>query len=68
MPKAEGKKAAMCSGNYQDNITTPLSHEYDYSITADDEIDNADPNPDVTSGVLTAIERVIITQLFHKLI
>jgi len=65
MPKAESKKAAACSGNYQDNITTPLSREYDYDATANDDIDeitadlDADANP--TSGVLTAIERVNIT-------
>jgi len=69
MPKAEGKKAAMCSSNYQDNIITPLSREYDYDATADDEINEVtgdlDANADPTSRVLTAIERVNITQSLH---
>jgi hypothetical protein len=72
MPKAEGKKAATRSGNYQDNITTPLSREYDYDATADDQIDeitvDLDDDADVASGVLPAIERVDITQSLHKMI
>ena len=72
MPKAEGKKAAMRSSNYQDNITTPLSREYDYDATADDEINEVtgdlDADADPTSRVLTAIERVNITQSLHELI
>jgi hypothetical protein len=72
MPKAEGKKAATRSGNYQDNITMPLSREYDYDATADDQIDeitvDLDDDADVASGVLPAIERVDITQSLHKMI
>jgi hypothetical protein len=62
MPKAEGKKAAMCSGNYQNNIIIPLSHEHDYDATAADEIDeiaaDLNANANAASGVLPAIERV----------
>jgi hypothetical protein len=72
MPKAKGKKAAMHSSNYQDNITMPLSCEYDYDAIADNEIDKVigdlDADADPTSGVLTTIERVNITQLLHELI
>jgi hypothetical protein len=60
--KAEGKKAAMRSGNYQDNVTTPLAREHDNDATGDDEEDEsaADPDTDanVADGVLPAIERV----------
>jgi hypothetical protein len=65
--KAEGKKAAARSGNYQDNVTTPLTHEYDDDATANDEIDvegetvqSMDQHEDVeaANGVLPAIERV----------
>jgi len=55
MPKAEGKKAALRSGNYQDNITTPLSRKYDYNTTADDEINKKTVELD---DVLPAIERL----------
>lgn len=72
MPKAEGKKAATRSGNYQDNITTPLSREYDYDATANDEIEeitaDLDADADATRGVLTAVERVSITQSLHELV
>jgi hypothetical protein len=72
MPKAEGKKAATRSGNYQDNITTPLSREYDYDATATDEIKeiivDLDADADATRGVLTAVERVNITQSLHELV
>jgi hypothetical protein len=72
MPKAEGKKAATRSGNYQDNITMPLSREYDHNATANDEIDeitaDLDDDADVASGVLPAIEWVDITQSLHETI
>ncbi len=72
MPKAKGKKAAMRSSNYQDNVTMPLLHEYDYDAIADNEINEVtgdlDADADPTSGVLTAIERVNITQSLHELI
>jgi hypothetical protein len=53
MPKAEGRKAAARSGNYQDNVTAPLSREYDYDATADDEIDEIE-----LDDMLPAIERL----------
>jgi len=72
MPKAEGRKAATRSGNYQDNITTPLSREYDYDATAGDEIDeistNLDDDANVANGVLPAIEKVDIIQSLHETI
>ena len=55
MPKAEGKKAASHSGNYQDNVTTPLSCKYDYNATANDEIDKKTVELD---EVLPAIKRL----------
>jgi hypothetical protein len=65
MPKADGKKAATRSGNYQDNVTMPLSREHDYDATAGDEIDEVtadlDNEADPASRVLPAIERVGIS-------
>ena len=62
MPKVEGKKAATCSGNYQDNVTIPLSREHDYDATAGDETDeiaaDLDANANAASGVLSTIKRV----------
>ena len=55
MPKAKGKKAALHSGNYQDNVTTPLSYEYNYDATTDDEIDKKTVELD---NVLPTIERL----------
>ena len=61
---AEGKKAAACSGNYQDNVTTPLAHEHDDDATANNEIDeeaedmDLDTNVEAANSVLPAIERV----------
>jgi hypothetical protein len=51
--RAEGKKATARSGNYQDNVTRPLSCDHDDNITAD--ID-----PDVIDGDL---DRVVATTL-----
>ena len=54
----------MRSGNYQDNVTTPLPCEHDEDATANDEIDeevedtNMDTNVEATNGVLPAIEGV----------
>ncbi len=62
----------MHSGNYQDNITIPLSCEHDYNATAGDKNDeiaaDLDADADVASGVLPAIERVryIVTWLFYN--
>ena len=68
---AEGKKATAQSANYQDNITCPLSHEYNDNVTVnvDPEEVNADmdPDPDSTDAdirVLSAVERVSQTCLF----
>jgi hypothetical protein len=61
---AEGRKAAMRSGNYQDTITTPLSREHDHDATDDNEIDgiaaDLDADTDIADGVLSAIEKVCI--------
>jgi len=63
----------MCGGNYQDNVTMPLSREHDYNATANDGINkvaadlNGDANANATSGVLPAIERVYITQSLYGL-
>jgi hypothetical protein len=52
----------MRSRNYQDNITMPLSHEYDYDATANNEIDEVDAELDddanVTGAVLPAIDKL----------
>ncbi|KAF8813536.1 hypothetical protein BYT27DRAFT_7270048 [Phlegmacium glaucopus] len=65
--KAEGKRAAARSRNYQDNVTTPLTHEHDDDATANDEIDedseavqpmDPDTNIEAANGVLPAIERL----------
>ena len=59
MPKAKGKKAATRSRNYQDNITMPLSHEYDNDAVVDDDIDE---NEAELGDVLPTIERVSNTK------
>jgi hypothetical protein len=58
---AEGKKAATRNGNYQENVTLPLSREHDNDATADDELMDVDPDLDDDAefdGVLSAIEKV----------
>jgi hypothetical protein len=66
--RAEGKKATARSGNYQDNVTRPLSRDHDNNITADidpDVIDgDLDPDADDPAAcVLPAVERVSIAVL-----
>jgi hypothetical protein len=66
--KVEGKKAAIHSGNYQDNVTTPLSHEHDNDAAGDNEddksvVDMPDADADTVdinaaNGILPAIGRV----------
>jgi hypothetical protein len=66
MSKADGKKAAARSGNYQDNVTIPLAREHDDNATADVEPDGDDVVMDVdaavvqvgTQSVPSAIEKV----------
>ena len=55
MLKAEGKKAATHSGNYQDNVTMPLSCEYNNDAVVDDDIHE---NKAELGDVLPTIERV----------
>ena len=69
--KAEGKKAMVRSGNYQDIFTRPLSQEHDDNITGDadaDEID-ADLDPEeYVMHVLPVVEKVSVTVLhIHSL-
>jgi hypothetical protein len=73
LSKAEGKKAAARSGNYQDNVTAPLAREHDTDAMADDETDGAaaagdqDNDTDAVDGVLPAIEKVGANkQLLHQ--
>ena len=60
----------MRSGNYQDNVTRPLSRDHDDSAIADidpDAIDaDLDPDPDTDPAmrVLPAVERV--SDVFHN--
>ncbi len=60
----------MRNGNYQENVTVPLSREHDNDATADDKIEDInadlDDDPDVTDGVLSAIEKVCIIQSLHE--
>ena len=56
---ALGKKAATHSGNYQDNITMPLLHEYDNDAMINDNIDENEAELD---NVLPTIERVSNTK------
>jgi hypothetical protein len=65
MSKAEGKKASVCSINYQDNITTPLDCIYNNNTMANDEIEDLDLDYDLkigtgytADGVMPAIEKV----------
>jgi hypothetical protein len=64
--RAEGKKATTQSGNYQDNVTRPLSRNHDDNATADVDVDMIDADPDLDADtdcdpamhVLPAVERV----------
>ena len=62
IPRAEGKKAATRNGNYQENVTLPLSREHDNDTTADDKLMDVDTDldndADIADGVLSAIEKV----------
>ena len=59
MPKAEGKKAASCSRNYQDNVITPLSCEYDCDATADNEIDKKTVELDDMLPAIEGLQKII---------
>jgi hypothetical protein len=56
----------MRGGNYQDNITQPLSRDHDNDAVADGDPDviNADLNP--AMRVLSAVERVSLAYLFTQ--
>ncbi|KAI9448889.1 hypothetical protein F5148DRAFT_1153303 [Russula earlei] len=66
--KVEGKQAAMHGGNYQDNVTAPLSHEHDNNAVGDDKDDesvvdmpdaDADTaNVDAADSILSGIGRL----------
>jgi hypothetical protein len=61
IPRAEGKKAATRNGNYQENVTLPLSREHDKDAIADVEFMNVDLDLDdnaAANGVLSAVEKV----------
>ena len=71
LSKAKGKKATAQSANYQDNITCPLSREYDDNVTANvdpEEVNtDMDLDPDSTDAdicMLSAVERVSQTCSF----
>jgi hypothetical protein len=55
----DSKKAAACSGNYQDNISIPLVYEHNDDTTANDELDGGctatdlDVSAEITDGVLS---------------
>jgi hypothetical protein len=48
--KVCSKKAAACSGNYQDNISIPLACEHDDDTIANDELDGGEITDSVLSG------------------
>ena len=60
----------MRSGNYQDNVTAPLTREHDNDAIADSDPEEivADLAPDIDAvaadGVLPAVERVGVTHSF----
>jgi hypothetical protein len=62
MSRSEGKKAAARSGNYQDNVTRPLSRDQDDNGVDPDAMDDldadGDPDTDPAVHVLPAVERV----------
>jgi hypothetical protein len=59
----------MRSGNYQDNVTQPLTRDHDNNATADVDLDmieaDLDPDADIDPAmhVLPAIERVSVVML-----
>lgn len=62
---ADGKKAAARSGNYQDNITTPLGREHDDDkISGGDNLEeepmDLDTDSEAANGVLSAIVKVLV--------
>ena len=62
--RSKSKKATARRGNYQDNITWPLSRDHDDNATVDIDpnVINADLDPDLDTDpamrVLPAVERV----------
>jgi len=59
MLKAEGKKAATRSGNYQDNVTAPLARDCDNDAIVDEDLDeDTRPMDDNDDSIPTAVERV----------
>ena len=70
--RSEVKKTTAQSGNYQDNITWPLSWDHDDNATVDvdpDAIDadlNLDTETDPAICMLPAAERVSIAVLHHS--
>jgi hypothetical protein len=70
--RSEGKKAAARSGNYQDNVTRPLSHDQDNNATAGVDpdamdVDDLDGDSEPVEHVLSAVERVCGTPLYYIL-
>jgi hypothetical protein len=68
MSRSEGKKAAARSGNYQDNVTRPLSRNHDDNGAAGVDPDAMDLDPDdmdldPATRVLPAVERVSVAAL-----
>ena len=60
MSKADGRKAATRSGNYQDNVTAPLTRDNDNDATADEDpdADLVHPWDDDDDSIIPAVERV----------
>ena len=67
--KEEGRKAvAHATGNYQDNIITPIARENDDEAEAyDDAGGDDDMGTDAADGVLSAIQKVSLHKKSYQL-
>jgi len=62
MSTAEAKKATACSGNYQDNVTAPLSQDHNNDATAaEDPDEDLRLSDDANDDSIPAVERVSTT-------
>jgi hypothetical protein len=62
MSTAEAKKATARSGNYQDNVTAPLSQDHDNDVTAaEDPDEDLHLSDDANDDSIPTVERVSAT-------
>jgi hypothetical protein len=63
---AEGKKAALCAGNYQDTATAPLNHDFNNDAATQDDSKADQARPDQLGSILLLVEKVLPYRPHHS--